>query len=121
MPLLRCQQPPLLSCPTRGGRGAYSVSANRLSDILDAVATERVVIEIELIPDLFVNSVGDANGARPGESLEAGGDVDAIAEDVAAVDDHVAEIDTDPELETPGGRDGVVDGVSRYLDLDRAV
>jgi hypothetical protein len=59
-----------------------------------------MVIEIELIPDLIVNSVGDANGARLGESLEAGGDVDAIAEDVAAVDDHVAEIDTDPEFET---------------------
>jgi hypothetical protein len=77
------------------------------------MAAERMVIEIELIPDLLVNGVGDANGARPGESLEAGGDVDAIAEDVAAVDDHVAKIDTDPELEPPVGRNGVVDGPSR--------
>src|SRR6516162_3296099 len=109
----RCQQPPLFSCPTWDGRGPYRVSANRLGDILDAMAAERMVIEIELIPDLLVNSVGDANGARPSESLEAGSDVDAITEDVAAVDDHVAEIDTDPEFETPVGRDGVVDGVSR--------
>src|SRR5215510_13689644 len=103
-----CQQPPLFSCPTGGARDAYRVSANRLGDILDAMAAERMVIEIELISDLLVNSVGDANGARPGESLEAGRDVDAIAEDVAAVDDHVAKINTDPEHETPIRRDGVV-------------
>jgi hypothetical protein len=77
------------------------------------MAAERMVIEIELIPDLLINGVGDANGTRLGESLEAGGDVDAIAEDVAAVDDNVAEIDTDPELEPPVGRNGVVDGPSR--------
>jgi hypothetical protein len=60
-----------------------------------------MVIEIELIPDLLVNSVGDANGAGAGESLEAGGDVDAVTEDVSAINDHIAEIDTDPEFETP--------------------
>ena len=112
-PCCRRQQPPLVSGPTRDGRDAYRVSANRLGDILDAMAAERMVIEIELIPDLLVNSVGDANGAGPGESLEAGGDVDTITEDVAAVDDHVAEINTDPEFETPVSRDGVVDGASR--------
>jgi hypothetical protein len=80
-----------------------------------------MVIEIELIPDLLVNSVGDANGAGAGESLEAGGDVDAVTEDVSAINDHVAEIDTDSEFETPVGRDGVVDGASRSLDLDGAV
>ena len=74
------------------------------------MAAERMVIEIELIPDLLVNSVGDANGAGLGESLEACSDVNAITEDVAAIDDHVAEIDTDPELETPVRRDGIVDG-----------
>ena len=63
------------------------------------MAAERMVIEIELIPDLLVNAMGDANGARLGERLKAGGDVDAIAEDVVAVDDDVAEIDTDPQLE----------------------
>src|SRR5215472_2055649 len=112
-PCCRCQQLPLFSCPTWDGRDAYRVSANWLGNILDTMASERTVIEIELIPDMLVNSVGDANGAGPGESLEPGGDVDAIAEDVATVDDHVAEIDTDPEFETLVGRDGVVDGASR--------
>jgi hypothetical protein len=120
-PCCRCQQPPLFSCPTCDGRDAYRVCANRLGDVFDAMAAERPVIEIKLIPDLLVDSVGDANGARPGESLKAGGDVDAIAKDVAAVDDHIAKINTDPELETTVGRHGVVDGPRRSLDLDGAV
>ena len=111
----------LLLRPRCRGRHAYRVSANRLGDILDAMAAERVVIEIELVPDLLVDGLGDANGARLGERLEPGGDVDAIAKDVVAIDDHVAKIDTDPELETPFRRDGVVDGTRCSLHLDGAV
>ena len=85
------------------------------------MATERMVIEIELVLDLLVDSLGDANGAGLGERLEPGGDVDAIAKDVVAIDDHVAEIDTDPEFETTFGRDRVVDGTRRSLHLDGAV
>jgi hypothetical protein len=74
------------------------------------MAAQRMVIELELIPDLLVNGMGDANGARLGESLEACSDVNAIAKDVAAIDNHVAKIDTDPELQTPVRRNGIVDG-----------
>ena len=55
---------------------------------------ERPVIEIELVFDLVVNGLRNADGAGLGESLEPGGDVDAIAEDVVAVDDDVATIGT---------------------------
>ena len=86
--------------PRRRGRETHRVSANRLGDVLDAMAAERAVIEIELVPDLVVNGVRDANSAGLGERFEPGGDVDAIAEDVVAVDDDIAEIDADPQLET---------------------
>ena len=74
-----------------------------------------------MFPDLLVNSLRDADGAGLGESLKAGGDVDAITEDVVAVDDHVAEIDTDPQFETSVRRDRVVDRRDRPLHLDGAV
>ena len=69
------------------------------------MAAERAVIEIELVPDLVVDGLRDADRAGLGERLEPGGDVDAIAKDVVAVDDHVAEIDADPQLEPALGRD----------------
>ena len=84
------------------------------------MAAERAVIEIELVPDLVVDGLRDANGAGLGECLEPGGDVDAVAEDVVAVDDDVAEIDADPQFETALGRDRIVDGARRPLHLDGA-
>ena len=98
---------------------ADPVSANGLCDILDPVAAERAVIEIELVSDLIVNRLRDANCAGLGERFEPGGDIDAIAENVVAVDNYVAEIDADPELKPALGRDGVVYRPRGALHLDR--
>src|SRR6266853_2065717 len=54
-------------------------------------------------------SYGDADAARLGQPFEPCGDVDAIAEEIVAVKDHVAEIDPDPELDAAVGR---IDGVA---------
>ena len=64
------------------------------------MAAERAVIEIELVPDLVVDRVRYADRAGLGERLEPGGNVDAIAEDIVAIDDDVPEIDADPQFET---------------------
>ena len=57
------------------------------------------------------DGAGDDDAARCGEALEPGGDVDTIAEQVAALHDHVAEIDPDPQRQC---------GVRPFLDRDRA-
>jgi hypothetical protein len=85
------------------------------------MATEWMVIEIELIPDLLVNCMRDANRAGLRESLEAGGNIDAVTEDIAAVDDYVAEIDADSEFEAPVRRNRIVDSASYSLDLNGAI
>ena len=46
---------------------------------------------------MLVDAVGDRDAARLGEPLDAGGDVDAVAKEVVAVDHHVAEIDADAQ------------------------
>jgi hypothetical protein len=56
-----------------------------------------------------------------GKRLEPGGDVDAVAEDVVAVDDYIAEIDAYPQLEPALGRDRIVDPTRGALHLDGAV
>src|SRR5467141_4783233 len=84
------------------------------------MVAERAVIEIELIPDLVVDGLRDAD--RPGlcECLEPRGNIDAVAEDIVAIDDNVAEIHTDPQLEATLQRDGVVHCTRRSLHLESA-
>ena len=85
------------------------------------MAAKRAVIEIELIPDLVVYGLRDADGAGLSERLQPGCDVDAIAKDVIAIDDHVAEIDPDPQFEPALRRDRVVDRARAPLHFDGAV
>src|SRR5215469_7869226 len=43
----------------------------------------------------------DADAARFSQGLKARGDIDTVAEDVVVVDDDVAEIDADTEIDAP--------------------
>jgi hypothetical protein len=54
---------------------------------------------------LVVDDCRNQDATRIGKSFEAGGDVDAITVNVAVLDDDVAEIDADTELNALCGRD----------------
>ena len=84
------------------------------------MAAERPVIEVELIPDLVVDRLRNAHRAGFGQRLEPGSDVDAVSEDIVAVDDHVAKIDADPQFETPFRRKRIVEQSRGLLHLDSA-
>ena len=48
---------------------------------------------------MIVDRARDADAAGPGDAFEPGGDVDAIAIDIVALEHHVADIDADAQLE----------------------
>src|SRR5207253_7963218 len=49
------------------------------------------------LADVVADGARDADAAWLCECLQPSSDVDAVAVDVSAIDDHVAEIDPDPE------------------------
>jgi len=63
---------------------------------------------------------GDADPARLGQPFEAGGDIDAVAKDVAVLDDDVAHIDADAKLDAAVGRHAGVAPGHLVLDIDGA-
>jgi hypothetical protein len=69
---------------------------------------------------VVVDRPRDQDAAWLGELLQAGGDVDAVAVDVLAVDDHVAEVDADAERKPVLGRQGGVALAQGLLDADSA-
>jgi hypothetical protein len=51
----------------------------------------------ELVPDLLIGRARDADTAGFAQRFEPRGDIDAVAENIVAVDDDVPDIDSNPE------------------------
>src|SRR5262249_12019998 len=62
----------------------------------------------------------DADAARFSQGLKARGDIDTVAEDVVVVDDDVAEIDADAEIDAPLRLHAGITCGNLALHLDRA-
>ena len=64
--------------------------------------------EVELVHGVVEGGARDADAAGFGKGLEPGRDVDAVAVEIVALDDDVAEIDADAELDAPSWRNVLV-------------
>src|SRR3954454_10082819 len=92
---------------------------HRFGDILECLQTHIVVGDVYLAANLPTSIVGDTDAAGVGYPFKARGDVDAIAEDVVVINDDIADVDADPEID-PHCRGDI--GVLRRhaaLDFDR--
>ena len=95
--------------------------AHRAGDVLDALFAEILEVDRKLVANLIAGGARDADAAGPGQCFEPRGDVDAVAEDVLALDDHVAHVDADAELEPALLGNARVAPGHGVLDLDRAL
>ena len=75
------------------------VDANGPGDVLDPLLAHVLEGEVEFVAHLVANGLRDADAAGLGEPFQAGRDVHPVAVDIVAVDDDVAEIDADAELD----------------------
>ncbi len=67
-----------------------------------------------------MDAVRDRHAAGIGERLDAGGQIDAVAEKVAVFDHNVPEVDPDAKHDRPVARHILVGGVHRALQRDGA-
>src|SRR5262245_46338633 len=73
--------------------------AHGLGNVLDRLVAEILPGKCrKLVPDLLMDVSGDADPTGFGQTLQPVGDVDTIADQVFALDDHVTKVDADPEL-----------------------
>ena len=95
--------------------------SDRPVDILDTDVAAVLEANVDPIADALVDDRGDADPAGLGERLQARGDVDAIAVDVVAFNDDIAEIDADSEHDGWLGRAVIRQGSAGALHGKRAV
>jgi len=56
---------------------------------------------LQIVGNFFVRLARHGNTASGGDFLQSGGDVDAVAEDVIAVNDHFTDVDADLQQRAP--------------------
>jgi len=83
---------------------------HRTGDVFEALVAEIIEGEVEAAGGVFLDPGRDADPAGLGEGFEAGRDIDSVAEDVAILDDDIADIDADAEFDAVVGFAGVALG-----------
>src|SRR5689334_6852633 len=83
--------------PRRSPRGLVDdrEGTNRLRDVLERLLAESLEPQAGMLANLVVDASRDAYAARLGDALDPRGDVHAIAQQIRAVHDHVAQVDAD--------------------------
>src|SRR5262245_52067964 len=77
------------------------MNPHRLCDVLELLVALVLEHRVELATDLAHGIFGDTNRARLGDALQARRDVDAVAENIVLLDDDVADMYADAELDPP--------------------
>jgi hypothetical protein len=98
----------------------HHVSDDRPSDILDPLLARVGERDVEAAVHLVAHGLRHADAAGRSKRLQPGRDVDAVAEDVVAFGDHVAEVDADAELEPVVCRRQRIAAGERALDRNGA-
>ena len=91
------------------------------SDILEVMFAQISELDRDLPANLIVSGRRDANAARFRDALKPRRNIDAVTEDVVALDQDVAEVDPDPEQHTLVLRDAIVALGHHRLHSDRAL
>jgi hypothetical protein len=106
---------------SHGCLALHPVHADRLRDVLDLLIAQIIETQRELVAYVIARRRRDTDRARLGESFEAGGDIDPVAEQVAAVNHDIADMHANAELHWLGGLLLHVHRRDRRLHRDRAL
>ena len=78
---------PYFDLPRLGRIEQFAVDAHRIGDVLQALLAQADEADLDLVHRMVECIARDADTPRLGHGLEAGGDVESITVDIAAVDD----------------------------------
>src|SRR5271166_4905040 len=85
---------------------SYPVCSDRPRDIFERLLAHVCEGEVEAARRILPHAGRDADPAGLGQAFEPCRDIDAVAEDVAVLNDDVADIDADAELDAALRRQG---------------
>jgi hypothetical protein len=103
------------------GRCCNPEDADRPGDVLKLPLAKIFEGQIQLVAHLIVHHSAHTDPIGFGEGFEPCRNVDAIAENIVAVDNNVPEVDADAELDAMVRRHALIAILHRVLNLDCAL
>src|SRR5207237_10632560 len=97
----------------------HPVYLNRTRDVLDLLRTEVLEREAQLIQYLVADNSARADSPRFCHRLQPRGDIDAVAMNVVAINDDVADVDANTKVKTLMGRSSCITLGHATLHVDR--
>ena len=94
-----------------------SIHFHRLFDVLQRLAAQVLHLHVQLVPDMSVGGLREADTSRFRERLNARCDVDAVAEYILTPTDHITRVKPDPHQEPPVLSDVLIPLVKTFLDV----
>jgi hypothetical protein len=88
-------------------------------DVFKFLLAEVLKLDVDLIADLAISVVRDANAARLRDAFQSRGNVNAVAENIAVLDDDVADMNANTDFNTQVSRDALITLRHSLLCLDR--
>src|ERR1700677_4725112 len=79
----------------------HSIGPYRTSDILEVLLAQIGELDIHFAANLIIGRRRDADATGFGDALQPSCDVDTVTENIIALNEDVAEVDTDPKLHLP--------------------
>jgi len=98
-----------------------SPNAYRPVDVLDSDLASILKANVNAVTDAFIDDGGDTNAAGFGQRFQPRRDIDAVAVNIVALDDDIAEIDADAQHDRRWRAVGIRRQSGRALHRERAV
>ena len=103
--------------PEASGVDPDGIDTHRPRDVLERLLSEVDEFRLDPPAHVLVRRARNGHATRFGDALQPRGDVDAVANDILAFNQHIAEMDADPVEDALRLRGGFVGG--RHLRLHR--
>jgi len=98
----------------------YAEYVDRTGDVLDFPCPEVLESQAQLVEHIVADRAADANAAGLRQRLQTRRDVDAVTKNIVVIDDDVADVDADPEVDALLGRQTRIPLGHAALHVDRA-
>ena len=101
--------------------GSDAIDPHGLGEVLDLLLAQIAKAKLEFGGDMLVGSIGEADAPRLRQPFQPGREIDAVAVEIAALDDYIAQVHANAQHDLLVLREGRIGGAHGLLNIHGAL